>query len=129
MESPNRRVLVVDDNANVRRLIKINLELDGYEVASAPDGVQGFALARSFQPAVMTLDVVMPKRNGLETLSALRADARTRNIKVIMVSARAREADVRRGVDVGADAYITKPFDPAELLRTVAKLAAITSPG
>jgi DNA-binding response OmpR family regulator len=129
MGSPNRKVLVVDDNANVRRLIKINLELDGYEVASAPDGVQGFALARSFQPDVMTLDVVMPNCDGLETLAAVRADERTKHIKVIVVSARASEADVRRGVDGGADAYITKPFDPAELLRTVANLAAITSRG
>jgi DNA-binding response OmpR family regulator len=121
--SSDRRVLVIDDNESVRRLIRINLELDGFEVATASDGRQGMALARAFHPQVITLDVVMPVLDGLATLAEIRADRQTADIKVVMVSARASESDVRRGVEVGADAYVTKPFDPAELVRTVTELA------
>lgn len=117
------RALVVDDSAVVRELIAVNLELEGFAVTTAGDGRTALDLARDVAPDVITLDVMMPDLNGFETLVLLRQDEGTAGIPVVMVTGRAQEVDVARGTRLGVDAYLTKPFEPAELVEVVTRLA------
>ncbi|WP_261568768.1 response regulator transcription factor [Frankia gtarii] len=118
------RVLVVDDDAVIRQLVVVNLELEGFEVHTAVDGVDALEVVRSVAPQVITLDIMMPRMNGWDVAAHLREDPSTAGIKLIMLTARAQEADVKRGARIGVDYYLTKPFDPDELITVVQKLAA-----
>ncbi len=117
------RVLVVDDDAVIRQLVVVNLELEGFEVHTAVDGVDALQMVREVAPHVITLDIMMPRMDGWDVAAALREDPATAGIKLIMLTARAQEADVRRGSRLGVDYYLTKPFDPDELITVVQKLA------
>jgi CheY-like chemotaxis protein len=117
------RVLVVDDDAVIRQLICVNLELEGFEVHTAEDGQDALDKIRDVDPAVVTLDIMMPRLDGWETAARLRNDPATAHVKVILLSARAQEADLRRGQGIGVDAYLTKPFDPDDLVEAVRRLA------
>ena len=116
------RVLVVDDSTVIRDLIAVNLELEGYDVLRAGDGVEALEMIAAERPDVVTVDVVMPRLGGFEMVERLRADPATADIPVVMVTGRASAADRARGEEVGVDAYLTKPFEPAELVDTVARL-------
>jgi len=116
---PAATVLVVDDDPVIQRLLKVNFEMEGYTVLSAADGAEGLEQARSSDPDIIILDIMMPKMNGLQVLTALKGDRATRSIPVILLSAKAQAGDVQAGLDKGADAYVTKPFDPLELLDRV----------
>jgi CheY-like chemotaxis protein len=115
------RVLVVDDTASIRYLIRTNLELAGFDVDEAVDGTDCLEfLGRAAElPDAITVDVMMPRLDGVATVSAIRADARTRDIAVVMVTTQGHPADIQRGLSAGVDAYITKPFDPDFLVETV----------
>jgi len=117
-------VLVVDDDLVIRQLIGINLELEGFEVHLAADGEEALRQAVEVLPDVVVLDVMMPRLDGLEVARRLRADPRTSSMRLVLVSARAQAADLRRGEDIGADAYVTKPFEPDDLVGVVRRLAA-----
>jgi DNA-binding response OmpR family regulator len=117
-------VLVVDDDPVIQKLLKVNFEMEGYTVLSAADGAEGLDQARAQDPDVIILDIMMPKMNGLEVLAALKADAATDSIPVILLSAKAQAGDVQAGLDRGADAYVTKPFDPLDLLDRVGQYVA-----
>jgi DNA-binding response OmpR family regulator len=117
------RVLVVDDDEVIRQLIAVNLQLEGFEVEMATDGQDCLDKVRDVNPDVITLDIMMPRLDGWVTAVRLREDQATRHIKVVMITARAQEHDIQRGREIGVDAYVTKPFDPAELIRTVRSLA------
>lgn len=117
------RVLVVDDDEVIRQLIAVNLQLEGFEVATAVDGQDCLEKVREVDPDVITLDIMMPRLDGWVTAVKLREDPDTQGIKVVMITARAQEHDIRRGHEIGVDAYVTKPFDPSELIRTVRELA------
>jgi DNA-binding response OmpR family regulator len=125
MPSPrlSRRVLVVDDDPMIRRLITVNLELEGFEVTQAEDGRSCLEMAAAVEPHVVVLDVAMADLDGLATAKALRGDRATSGIKILMVSARAQQNDIRRGLAAGVDVYLTKPFDPDALIRAVHDLA------
>ncbi len=118
------RVLVVDDDPVILRLLRVNFEMEGYAVTTACDGVQGLRAAREQHPDVIISDVMMPHMNGLELVAALDADEATGAIPVILLSARAQETDVSDGLGAGADDYVTKPFDPLELIDRVQLLLA-----
>ena len=120
-ESP--RVLVVDDDDVIRQLISVNLELEGFTVETAVDGLDALDKAKVFDPAVVTLDIMMPKLDGWEAARQLREDPATAAIKIVLLSARAQEADLQKGNKIGVDAYLTKPFDPDHLIDTVRRLA------
>ncbi len=113
---------MVDDSEVIRTLICVNLEMEGFEVVQAVDGQDALEKVRQAAPDVMTIDVKMPRLDGFDTVARLRADPRTSALKVAMVTACAQEGDIRRGREVGVDAYVTKPFDPAVLVRTVRDL-------
>ena len=116
------RVLVVDDSDVIRTLITVNLELEGFEVVQAVDGQDALDKVNEVRPDVMTIDVRMPRLDGFDTVERLRSDPRTHDLKIAMVTACAQESDLRRGDEVGVDAYVTKPFDPSTLVRTVRDL-------
>ena len=117
-------VLVVDDDPVILRLLEVNFQLEGIEVATAVDGEEGVEEARRTRPDVVISDIMMPKVNGLELLSMLRDDPLTAALPVILLSAKAQAADVQRGMELGAADYITKPFDPLELIDRVYKVLA-----
>jgi CheY-like chemotaxis protein len=115
-------VLCADDDEDILALIALRLERAGYDVARATDGERALELARSLRPDVLVLDVMMPRRSGDEVVRALRSDVATRDLRMILLSARVHESDVQRGIDVGADAYLGKPFKAPELVGLVASL-------
>jgi CheY-like chemotaxis protein len=118
-----KRVLVVDDDRVIQQLLEVNLELEGYVVAgTASDGEQAVQMAADLKPDLILLDIMMPKLDGLEVCRRLKADPVLRTIPVVLLSARAQDLDIREGLEIGADAYLTKPFDPVELLDIVGRL-------
>ena len=117
------RVLVVDDDEVIRQLIAVNLTLEGFDVATAVDGQDCLDKVAAIDPDVITLDVMMPRLDGWVTASQLRRDPATSGIKVVLITARAQEDDKKRGRQIGVDAYLTKPFDPSEMIRVVRELA------
>ena len=120
--SARSTVLVVDDSDTIRSLIVLNLELDGFTVVEAHDGQECLDLVKAVAPDIITLDVAMPRLDGFGTVEVLRADPETQNIPIVMVSARAQGSDLARGQELGVDAYLTKPFEPEQLVKTVRRL-------
>ncbi|MEU6195660.1 response regulator [Streptomyces sp. NPDC047061] len=121
MPGASGRVLVVDDNKVIRQLIRVNLELEGIEVVTAADGAECLDVVHRVRPDVITLDVVMPRLDGLRTAAQLRADPRTHDLPLAIVSA-CTQYEVETGLDVGVDAFLAKPFEPAELVQMVREL-------
>jgi DNA-binding response OmpR family regulator len=114
-----KRVLVVDDDPDIRELVSFKLGQFDLEVSTAEDGEAGLAAALADPPDVVVLDVMMPKLSGLDVCRQLRADERTRDVPVILLTAKAQEADVERGFELGATDYLVKPFSPRELASRV----------
>ncbi|MEY2454135.1 MAG: hypothetical protein QOD92_3709 [Acidimicrobiaceae bacterium] len=115
-------VLVVDDDPVILKLLEVNFEMEGFTVLVARDGEEGIAVARADQPDLIVSDIMMPKVSGLELVTALKADPSTSEIPIILLSAKAQNADVRSGLDAGADDYVTKPFEPLDLVDRVNRL-------
>ena len=118
------RILLVDDDPVILRLLKVNFEMEGYAVLSAANGAEAVDVATSERPDIILLDVMMPGMNGLEAAEKLRSQAATVSIPIVFVSAKAQTPDVRAGLDAGAVDYLTKPFDPVELVQKVEDLLA-----
>ena len=117
-----KRLLVVEDELAILMTLRARLEATGYEVLSADDGEQGLNLAREQKPDLIILDVMLPKRDGYSICRLLKFDQRYKHIPILMLTARSQDRDRERGRGTGADAYMTKPFDSAELLETVQRL-------
>jgi two-component system alkaline phosphatase synthesis response regulator PhoP/two-component system response regulator VicR len=117
-----RKILVVDDERHIVRLVQVNLEKAGYTVLTAYDGVEALEQVTKEKPDMIVLDVMMPRLDGFEVLKKLQADAATRDIPVIMLTAKAQDADIFRGWSSGVSSYLTKPFNPRELLTFVERI-------
>jgi CheY-like chemotaxis protein len=117
-----RRVLVADDDSIIRTLVQTTVQNSGFECRIAADGAEALEVSRSWQPELVILDVNMPTRSGFEVLSTLRDDPLTREIRVILLTARQQETDVIRGFGLGADDYVIKPFSPMELIARLKRL-------
>jgi DNA-binding response OmpR family regulator len=118
------RVLVIDDEAPIRLLCRVNLEAEGMEVLEAADGPSGLAAARAETPDVILLDVMMPGLDGWRVAEELLDDERTQTIPIVFLTARAELRDRARGIDLGGVDYVTKPFNPVELAPLVRSLLA-----
>ncbi|OKJ67621.1 response regulator [Streptomyces sp. CB02261] len=121
MSGVSGRVLVVDDNKVIRQLIRVNLELEGFEVVTAADGAECLDVVHRVRPDVVTLDVVMPRLDGIKTAERLRADPRTSHLPVAIISA-CGEHEAAGGAVPRIDAFLAKPFEPTELVRVVRQL-------
>ena len=113
---PAKKVLVVDDEMHILRIVKYKLESAGYQVLTALNGVDAIELARNESPALIFLDIMMPGINGYEVCQTLKNDPQTKDIIIIMLTAKGQESDKIKGLEVGVDEYITKPFSPQDLL-------------
>ncbi len=109
-------VLVIDDDPVILELLRVNFEIEGFDVITAVDGEEGLEQAQALRPDVVISDIMMPRRDGLQLLGDLKADPDTEDLPVILLSAKAQKAEVQEGLDLGADDYITKPFDPIKLI-------------
>jgi DNA-binding response OmpR family regulator len=116
-------ILVVDDDPDIARFVEVNLRSAGYEVSVAGDGEEALERASEIRPDLVLLDVMMPRLDGFSTIERLRADPATADIPVVVVTGRASAADLARGAELGVDAYVIKPFEPAELVSAVLRLA------
>ena len=118
------KVLVVDDDPTILRLLQVNLEMEGYEVQTASDGSQALDQIRAVEPDLVLLDVMMPQLDGWHVCEQVRNDPDLAHVPVVFLSARAQNSDRDRGRQAGADAYITKPFDPLALVELIRDLIA-----
>jgi two-component system phosphate regulon response regulator PhoB len=112
-------VLLAEDDPDVRELIERKLALDGMDVVSVADGLSALTAARTSRPDLVLLDVMMPGMNGLELCEALRAHVGTKDLPIVLITARGRDVDVQRGYDAGATDYIIKPFSPRDLVSRI----------
>ena len=118
-EASSPLVLVAEDDEDIRSLVAFRLERAGYRVIAAADGRRAYEVAVAQLPDLAVLDVMMPRLDGYELMRRLRADERTSRLPIILLTARAQESDVQRGLEAGADDYIRKPFSPQELMARV----------
>ncbi len=124
-----KRILIIEDEEDIQILLDYNLRSEGYTVLQATDGEEGLLQAVEYSPDLILLDWMLPLLSGIEVLRQLRAHSATRDIPVIMLTAKGEETDRLRGLDGGADDYMTKPFSPAELLARVRALLRRTTGG
>jgi CheY-like chemotaxis protein len=114
-----RTVLIADDEPSMRLLVHATIDSDDYYVVEAADGDEAWALIQQHRPSLALLDVQMPGLSGLEVLDLIKSDANLKSTRVILLTAKVREADVEAGLVAGADFYLTKPFSPLDLLTRV----------
>jgi len=117
-----KRILVTDDDPVILRLLQVNLELEGYDVLLAHHGEEAYELAVAETPDLIILDIMMPRMDGYETVEKLKATEKTKDIPVVFLSAKAQQSDIERGKEYGVADYLTKPFDPTELIEVVEHL-------
>ncbi len=117
-----KRVLICDDDPVILRLIQVNLELEGYEVLLAHDGQDAIEVAMAEQPQLIILDIMMPRLDGYQTCERLKADDATKDVPVVFLSAKAQLSDIEKGKEYGVSEYLTKPFDPSDLVEVVQRL-------
>jgi len=116
------KVLVVDDEVNITQILEFSIGSEGYEVLSAANGEEAVEKARREQPDLIILDIMMPRIDGYETCRILKANPLTKNIPVVLLTAKGRDIDKRLGYEVGATDYIIKPFSPSKLIERIHEL-------
>lgn len=115
------KILVVDDEPTIVRLMEFILARQGHEMIVAVNGEEALEKIKTHQPDLVLLDIMMPRIDGYEVAQKLRADPQTAGLPIIMLSAKAQDEDIRRGVEVGVDEYVTKPFTPDHLVQVVSE--------
>ena len=123
-----KKLLIVDDEPNIVAALEYLLQRSGYEVRSAPNGEEALRQVESFGPDLVLLDVMMPQRSGYDVCQRIRERPEWNRIRILMLSARGRDAEVNKGLSLGADLYITKPFSNAELVARIGELLGDKEP-
>jgi DNA-binding response OmpR family regulator len=118
----SKKILIVDDEPNIVLSLEFLMKKAGFAVAVAKDGEEALAQVAAFAPDLLLLDVMMPKKSGYEVCEALRADPARAATKIVMLSAKGRDTDIAKGLALGADAYVTKPFSTKDLVVKVSEL-------
>ncbi len=116
------KILIVDDEPNIVISLEFLMKKEGFQIAVAGDGEEALAKVNSFAPDLILLDVMMPKKSGFEVCEALRGDPVNSALKIVMLTAKGRETEVAKGLAIGADAYVTKPFSTKDLVVRVKEL-------
>ena len=124
MGAESKRVLICDDDPVILRLLEVNLELEGYQVLSAHNGQEALEIAQTELPDLIVMDIMMPRLNGYEAAEVLKSASDTAAIPVVFLSAKAQQSDIDRGKAYGVEEYLTKPFDPGDLLEVVERLTS-----
>ena len=119
-----KRILLIEDEAELSRAIKIRLEAGGFEAISAMDGEEGLEMARKEKPDLIVLDLILPSMSGFDVCRKLKVDKEYKDIPIIVLTAKFQPNDIRFGIAMGADAYITKPYESRELLAKIGELLA-----
>ena len=122
MPAAIKRILICDDDPVILRLLQVNLELEGYDVLLAHHGEHAIEVATAERPDLVILDIMMPKLDGYQTCERLKASDKTKEIPVVFLSAKAQQTDIERGKEFGVAEYLTKPFDPNDLIDVVERL-------
>ncbi len=117
-----KKILIVDDEPNIVISLEFLMKKEGFEIAVAVDGDEALAKVASFNPDLVLLDVMMPKKSGYEVCEALRADPARAGLKIVMLTAKGRDTEVAKGLAIGADAYVTKPFSTKDLVSRVREM-------
>lgn len=120
-----KKILIVDDEPNIVISLEFLMKKEGFEIDVAVDGEEALAKVGSFAPDLVLLDVMMPKKSGFEVCEALRADAAQAGLKIVMLTAKGRDTEVAKGLAIGADAYVTKPFSTKDLVGQVKRILAV----
>jgi DNA-binding response OmpR family regulator len=120
-----KKILIVDDEPNIVISLEFLMKKEGFAVAVANDGDEALAQVASFNPDLLLLDVMMPKKSGFEVCEALRADPERAGLKIVMLTAKGRDTEMAKGLAIGADAYVTKPFSTKELVDKVREMLAV----
>mgnify|MGYP001415301032 FL=1 len=120
-----KKILIVDDEPNIVISLEFLMKKEGFAVAVANDGDTALAMVASFNPDLLLLDVMMPKKSGFEVCEALRADPQRAGLKIVMLTAKGRDTEMAKGLAIGADAYVTKPFSTKELVDKVKEMLAV----
>jgi DNA-binding response OmpR family regulator len=120
-----KKILIVDDEPNIVISLEFLMKKEGFEVAVANDGDEALAKVASFNPDLLLLDVMMPKKSGFEVCEALRGDSQRAGLKIVMLTAKGRDTEMAKGLAIGADAYVTKPFSTKELVDKVKEMLAV----
>lgn len=121
-----KRVLIVEDQADIRKLIRMTLEFENYEIHEASDGSFGLRMAQAIRPDVMLLDVMMPgELDGLQVCQRIKSDSSMSGTKVVLLTARGQQKDREAGEQAGADDYLVKPFSPLQLIETLEQLLGV----
>ncbi len=118
----NKKILIVDDEPNIVMSLEFLMKREGFQVAVAADGEEALARMGEFQPDLVLLDVMMPKKNGYDVCQEIRANADWSRVKILMLTAKGRDTEVAKGIALGADAYMTKPFSTKDLAAKVRQL-------
>lgn len=124
MAADKRKVLIADDEPNIVTALEFLLKRAGYDVRTAANGDEALALVESYAPDLVLIDIMMPGKSGYEVCQRMRERPQWRHIKIVMVTAKGREAEVSKGMSLGADLYVTKPFSTQELIAAVDRLLA-----
>ncbi|MCX8115823.1 MAG: response regulator [Burkholderiaceae bacterium] len=127
MAADKRRVLIADDEPNILTALEFLLKRAGYDVRTATNGEEALALVESYAPDLVLIDIMMPGKSGYEVCQRIRERSDWRHIKIVMVTAKGREAEISKGLSLGADLYVTKPFSTQELIAAVDRLLAAGS--
>lgn len=124
-----KKIMIVDDEPNIVLSVEFLMKRAGYEVVTANDGQQALDLLAQTDPDLMILDVMMPRKNGFEVCTEVRADPGRAKLPILMLSAKGRDVEVKKGLSLGASAYITKPFSTHDLVAKVAELLEVRDRG
>ncbi len=127
MSESKPRILIVDDESDLVSVLRMGLEIEGFEVIDAADGEAGLRLAQREKPDLMVLDLMLPKMDGYKVCRTLKFDERYRNLPIVVLSARSGEQDKKLALDMGADAFVSKPYDMGELVRLIRTQLRLTS--
>ncbi|MBK7647768.1 MAG: response regulator [Betaproteobacteria bacterium] len=121
----SKKILIVDDEPNIVISLEFLMKKEGFTVAVAVDGEEALAKVASFEPDLILLDVMMPKKSGFEVCEALRADQARAGLQIVMLTAKGRDTEVAKGLAIGADAYVTKPFSTKDLVAKVKAMLGV----
>ena len=116
---PDRKILVVDDNPTIIRALTFTLKKEGYNVSSVTNGEEALEEIKKSKPALIFLDIMMPKKNGYEVCQEIKSDPELKDIHVLMLTAKGQQRDRNKGLEVGVDEYMTKPFSPSKVVARV----------